>query len=186
MWKKMARLGLRGRIAASVAAVLGILFAYYFWRDLHMSFNVDLKNLPDLIVESLAFERTIEGKKWNIKATRAEHVRGVVRAEDLDIGVQEIASGRTSHVAAQSGEFIKESTNFSLVSVDGSLFIKDRSIDWKAPSAAYDSSTDMWTFGRGFKARDKTLIVSGEFATISSAGVVQIEKGAEARWDVKE
>lgn len=186
LWKKMARPGLRGKIAAALAAVLILVFAYYFRRDLNVTRAVDWKNLPDVIVESLAFERTIEGKSWDIKATRAEHIQGVIRANDLDIEVKELSSGRASHITAQSGEFTRESANLSLVSVDGLLSLKDRSVDWRAPSAAYDSSMDLWTFGRGIKAQDGTLIVSGDFATISSAGIFQIEKGAEARWNAKE
>lgn len=151
-----------------------------------MPFTVDLKKLPDAIVESLAFERTIDGKNWSIRAARAEHIKGVIRADDLDIKVKEPSSGRASHVTAQSGEFAREGENLSLVSVSGSASFEGRRVDWRAPFAAYDSSADLWTFERGFEAQDDTLIVSGDFATISSAGVLQIEKGAEARWNVKE
>ena len=182
----MARRGLRGKIVAAISVAAAVLLVFYFWRDLNLSRTVDLEKLPDVIVEDLTFDRTIDGKDWNIKATRAEHRQGLITASDLDIHVKEPASGRSSHVMARSGDFTQESGNLSLTSVDGIASLGDRSVDWRAPVASYDSSLDLWTFERGIVARDRSAVVSGEYATITSGNIFKIEKGAEARWNVKE
>ena len=182
----MARRALRGKIVAAISVAAVALLVFYFWRDLNLSRTVDLEKLPDVVVEDLTFDRTMGGKDWNIKATRAEHRQGVITASYLDIRVTEPSVDRSSHMTARSGEFTRESGNLELVSVEGSALLEKRSVDWRAPVASYDSSLDLWTFERGLVAHDESAVVSGEFATITSGNIFKIEKGAEARWNVKE
>ncbi len=176
----------RGKIVAVASVAALLVLAFYLWRDLNLPRTVDLKKMPDVVVENLTFERTIEDRNWLIRATRAEHHEGVISARSVDIKVEEPATKNRSHVTARSGEFTQESANFELSTVTGSALLKDRSVDWSAPLARYDSSMDIWTFDGGIVARDSNSIVSGEFGTITPAGIFKLEKGAEARWNVDE
>lgn len=171
---------------AAVSVVALLVLAFYLRRDLNLPHTVDLKKMPDVIVENLTFERTIEGRNWFVKATRAEHHEGIIAARDVDIKVEEPATEDRSHVTARSGEFTQESANFSLSTVKGSALFKNRSVDWSAPLARYDSSMDVWTFDRGVVAQEGNSIVSGELGTITREGVFKLERGAEARWNVDE
>jgi len=182
----MARIASRGKIIAAVLLAFAALMAFYIWRDLNLSFKVDLDNLPDLVAINPAFERTIGGKDWKVKADRAEHKEGVVSASDLLIEVIEPSTGREFHIKAKSGEYTRESEDMSLVSIEGSAVLEDRSVDLKASAADYESEKDTWTFTGGFVGRDRLLIVSGDRAELSSGGVFTIEKEAEARWSTKE
>lgn len=177
---------MRGKIIASVSAAVALLLVFYLWRDLNIPLSADLEKLPDIVVEDLTFDRKIDGNDWNIKATRVEHRNGVITAEDLDMRVKGSSDGRISHVEARSGDFSRESGDFSLSLVEGTAFFDERSVNWNAPLAHYDSSGDVWTLEKGIVASDDQIFLSGEIATISAGNVFRIEKGANARWNVKE
>lgn len=162
------------------------LFAFYLWRDLNPPHRDSPESLPDVVVEDLTFDRVIEGKDWLVRAVRAEHRRGVIVASDLDMRVNEPSAGRSTRVTAREGEFMQENGNISLSSVEGTALADGRSIDWSAPVASYDSARDIWVFEEGVVASDDQTVVSGEIATIEPGNVFKIEKGANARWNVKE
>lgn len=182
----MARIAWRGKAALALFLSASAVLLFYFVRDLNLSPSADGGNIPDVVVEDLSFEREIDGRDWSVRLKRAEHHRGTVRGSGLDIVVNEPDAGRSTRVEAESGEYETDSGNLRLAAVEGFSSLGSRSFDWLASLAAYDRSLDIWTFERGIKAGDGSVMVSGDFATLDRDSVFDIREGAEARWNMVE
>jgi hypothetical protein len=172
----------RGKIKALiVTALLGVI-AFYFWHDLNLPYDTILRHLPDIVVENLDFRRTIGSRDVRLLARAAERESGVIRATDITINVFEFDTGREMSVRAALGEFPEESTMIEIRSMDGSIYIGDRSVDISAPAATYERSDDTWSFREGVEFHDDDIFISGGDAAITSEGIISLEKGARVRW----
>jgi hypothetical protein len=169
----------------SAAVAVAVAFAYFLIRDLGLSNNILDGNLPDIVVERLDFARVIKGKEWRVKALDAESGSGMIKARSLDINVVEIATKRSSHIYASQGEYATATYKMWLRDVDGVAYLGDRSVDFTAPRADYDSSADVWFFSEGVSANDGSVFVTGRFGRIGSDGVIILGKGARVRWNIK-
>lgn len=174
----------RGKIVAVISAVAVAVFIFYFWNDINLSNEVVSGNLPDVVVENLNFRRTIESKDWHITADTAEHNSGLIIANSMDININDLLINRRTTIYAQNGEFERDTSNLLLRSLDGFVFLEDRSVDLAAPLASYESSSDTWSFERGIEIEDDETFITGNEATITSDGIFSLEKGAHARWNI--
>jgi hypothetical protein len=165
-------------IAAAAAAVMGI----YMKRDIDLANSAPRRKMPDIIVERLDFTRAINGREWRVKTAEAESESGVINARSIDINVYEEASKRSSRVLAKSGKFAGESSKVWLWGVDGMVLLEDRSVDFFAARADYDTSSDIWFFGEGISASDDKVHVEGGTAKIDSSGILNLSKGARIHW----
>jgi hypothetical protein len=160
--------------------------AYYFWRDLNLPMRIGLKNLPDIVVENLDFRRTVGSRDVRLQAYAAEHESGFIRATDITISVKELNSGRETSMRAEKCEFSEDdSSAVEIKSLDGYVFLGDRSVDVSAPSASYERSSDVWRFEEGLDLSDDDISITGGTGAITSAGVVSLEKGVIVRWRVE-
>jgi hypothetical protein len=138
--------------------------------------------LPDVSVENLDFRRTTDGKSWHIRAARAEHASGLIRAYGMEVDVSEEGSGRSMSMRAQRGEFAERDYSLELRSLDGTLFQGGRSMDVLAPLANYERSLDIWRFDQGIELWDDKSYIRGGAASIASDGALAIQKGAYVSW----
>lgn len=132
----------------------------------------------------MSFRRTIESKDWHITADTAEHHAGLIVANSMDISINDLLINRRTTIYAQNGEFVQDTSNLLLRSLDGFVFLEDRSVDITAPLASYESSNDMWSFEEGIDIEDDETFITGNEATITSDGIFSLEKGAHARWNI--
>ena len=177
----------RGKIILLIAVfvAVAIAFVYFLIRDLGLSNNILDGNLPDIVVERLDFARVIKGKEWRVKALDAESRSGMIKARSLDINVVEISTKKSSHIYATQGEYATATYKMWLHDVDGVAYLGDRSVDFSAPRADYDSSADVWFFSEGVSASDDRFSVTGRFGRIDPDGTIILGKGARVRWNIK-
>ena len=173
----------RGRMVAFLVVALILVGGFFFWRDLTLPRTLTSVKLPDIVVENLDFRRTIDGKDWHIVAKTAEHDSGLINAKDMTVFIREPQTERSTLMFADAGEFVQESSNIELRSLDGFVFT-DRSIDISAPLARYDSSTDLWSFEEGIEMQDEETFITGKKATITTEGIFILEEEAYARWKI--
>jgi hypothetical protein len=175
----------RGKIRLSLAVAVIFFLAFYVRRDMGLKPDLTLEALPDVSVENLDFRRVIGSREWHLKASRAEHDEGLIKAFLMEIDVTEPESGKGMRLNAARGEFAeKAEKNYSLEarSLDGILLLDGRSMDFLAPSANYERSTDIWSFNEGIELWDDESLIKGGAAVIDSNGVLAIRKGAYASW----
>jgi hypothetical protein len=170
-------------VALAVAAV----FIIYLKQDLELSKNALREKLPDIVVERLDFARVIKGREWRVKAADAQSdsSSAVIKARSLDINVYEASTDRSSHINALQGVYSTDGEKMWFHGIDGVAFLGDRSVDFAAPRADYDASTDVWYFGEGISALDDEIFVSGGAGKIEPSGVLSLGKGARVRWKIK-
>jgi hypothetical protein len=154
-------------------------------RDLDLERSASRSRLPDIIVERLDFTRAINGREWHVKTAEAESESGVINARSIDIDVYETATKRRSLASAKQGKFARESSKVWLWEVGGVVLLEDRSVDFIAARADYDTSSDIWFFGEGISASDDKVHVEGGTAKIDSSGVLNLGKGARIHWNTK-
>lgn len=151
-------------------------------RDLGLADRAARERLPEVVVESLDFRRSVNGREWRVRAAEADSESGVISARSIDIDVYETATKRNSRVWAKRGEFAGEHSKVWLWDVDGFVFLGDRSVDFAAPRADYDTSADVWFFGEGVSASDDKFSVWGGTGTICPSGTLNLGKGARIHW----
>lgn len=146
---------------------------------------MDLSDLPDVSVENLDFRRRIGSKDWRLRAKRAEHDSGLIKAFEMEIDVSEADSGGRMSLRASSGEFSEADYVLDIRSLDGVIFRDGRSMDISSPQANYERSLDVWSFNRGIELWDEKTHIEGGTAAITSDGVLAIRKGAHVSWSVE-
>jgi hypothetical protein len=172
----------RGKIKALVVLAAASVAAFYAWRDMNLPLKKRLAELPDIVVENLEFRRTVNGRDLHLVAAAAEHNSSLIKAAGIVISVREPDSARSAIMRAASGEFAQEGNSLNIRSLDGSVFLGNRSMDVAAPSASYEVSADIWSFEEGVELWDADAFIKGGAATITSNGVLSLRKGAYARW----
>ncbi|MDR1650204.1 MAG: hypothetical protein LBR87_00285 [Synergistaceae bacterium] len=175
----------RGKITAVLFLSVFAMMLVFLKRDLDLPAMVPLSTLPDIMVENLDFARTINGRRWRVKAAGAESQSGVIKARSMDVSVFEAATGRNASMEAKRGEYSEESSKMWLWEVGGQVFLEDRIVDFTAPRADYDSASDVWFFSEGLSASDDRISVFGGAAKIGSDGVLSLGKGARALWSIE-
>jgi hypothetical protein len=154
-------------------------------RDSDFSRNLLEGNLPDIVVERVDFARVIKGREWRVKAVDAESEAGVIKARSLDINVLEPDTKRGSQLYATRGEYSTSLDKMWLSDVDGVAWLGDRSVDFSAKRADYDSVADTWFFNEGVSASDDKIFVTGGIGKIEPNGVLNLGKGVRVRWDIR-
>jgi len=175
----------RGKIIFAVIVAASALFIYFMIVDSDFTMDLIAGNLPDIVVERIDFARVIKGKEWRVKAVDAESGSGMVSARSLDINVLELATKRWSQIYASRGEYSTTLDKMWLHDVDGVAWLGDRSVDFSAKRADYDSSADVWFFSEGISASDDRIFVTGGVAKIEPNGVLSLGKGARVHWDME-
>lgn len=177
----------RGKITFVAVTLAIALFSYYLFRDLNLAKNILDGNLPDVVVERLDFARVIKGREWRVRAASAESegASGTIRARSMDVSVLEAKTGRASRVYAAEGEYSTKTDKMWLRRVSGTAFLSDRSVDFAAPRADYDVSSDVWYFADGISASDGSVSVTGGTARIDPDGILNVGKGARVRWKIE-
>ncbi|MDR1137555.1 MAG: hypothetical protein LBK91_04455 [Synergistaceae bacterium] len=151
-------------------------------HDLDLANKSPTEKLPEIVVERLDFTRAVNGREWHVEAMEADSESNVIKARSIDINVYEAATKRSSRVLAKRGEFARAHSKVWLWDVDGMVFMEDRSVDFFAARADYDTSSDIWFFGEGISASDDRVHVKGGTAKIDSSGVLTLGKGARIHW----
>jgi hypothetical protein len=144
--------------------------------------RVKFEDLPDVLVENLDFMRTIGNREWRLRAVSAENDSGLIKVKGMYVNVREPDSLREIAINAADGEFMEGASSFGARSVDGVVFLGDRSMDISAPTVSYDSLADMWSFEDGVELWDDDSFIRGGRAALASGGVLSLDKGAYARW----
>jgi hypothetical protein len=172
----------RGKI--KLLLVIGIIFllAFYIRRDMNLKPESLSDILPNVSVENLDFRRVIGSRDWHLRAERAEHYEGLIKAYSMQIDVTEPGSGRGMYLEAANGEFTEKDYFLEARSLDGKLALNGRSMDVSSPSANYEASTDIWSFNEGIELWDDKSFIKGEIAAIGKDGTFTIRKGAYASW----
>jgi hypothetical protein len=169
----------------AVVAALVLALAFYIRRDMNLKPPFALSGLPDVSVENLDFRRAAGGRNWHLRAARAEHGSGRIRAFEMEIDVSEASSDRSMYLRARSGEFAERDYFLEARSLDGKIFVDGRSIDVQAPRANYEKSLDLWRFDEGVELWDDKSYIRGGAASITSDGAFAIRKGAYVSWAVE-
>ncbi|MDR3331017.1 MAG: hypothetical protein LBT08_00170 [Synergistaceae bacterium] len=177
---------LPGWLAAAAFLLALFILGIYLWRDLTLPGRIEIRNLPDVIVENISFKRTIGAREWSVQAISAEHDSGTIRAASMDISIEESKAERAVRLNAVSGELVQESSNMVLYSINGFLETEGRSVSLRAPLVGYDGNEDVWTFGEGVEAADGDAYLSGRSARIEPGGIFILEKGVEAHWKLRD
>jgi hypothetical protein len=172
----------RGKIVSVIAVFAAAVMGVYMKRDIDLENRAPRNKLPDIIVERLDFTRAINGRVWRVKTEEAESESDVISARSIDINVYEEVSKRSSHVLARRGKFARKSSKVWLWEVDGVVLLEDRSVDFIAARANYDTSSDIWFFDEGISASDDKIHVESGTAKIDSSGVLNLGKGARIHW----
>jgi hypothetical protein len=172
----------RGKIIFVVAAAAAVMMGIYMKRDLDLADSASRSKLPDIIVERLDFTRVINGREWRVKTAEAESESGVINARSIDIDVYEAAAKRSSRILAKRGKFAPENSKVWLWDIGGVVLLEDRSVDFIAARADYDTSSDIWFFGEGISVSDDKVHVEGGTAKIDSSRVLNLGKGARIHW----
>jgi hypothetical protein len=167
----------------ALAAVLAL--AFYIRRDMNLMPGPASLGMPDVSVENLDFRRATGGRNWHIRAAKAEHDSGMIRAFEIEVDVSDVSSDRSMSLRAQSGEFAERDYSLDLRSLDGTLFQDGRSMDVLAPQANYERSLDVWRFEQGVELWDDKSYINGGAASIAGDGVLSIRKGAYVSWTVE-
>ncbi|MDR1515382.1 MAG: hypothetical protein LBS45_06785 [Synergistaceae bacterium] len=175
----------RGKIKLLLAIAAILALAFYIRRDMNLTPDFTLGDLPDVSVENLDFRRRIRSRDWHLRAKRAEHDSGVIRAFEMEIDVSEADSDGLMSLRASNGEFSEADYFLEVRSLDGVLFRDGRSMDVLAPQASYERSPDVWLFNRGIELWDEKTYIKGGMAAIASDGVFVLWKGAYVSWAVE-
>ena len=175
----------RGKIIFAVTAASLALFIYFMIVDSDISRDLMAGDLPDIVVERIDFARVIKGREWRVRAMDAESGSGMISARSLDISVLELDTKRGSRIYASRGEYSTAVDKMWLRDVDGIAWLGDRSVDFSAKRADYDSSSDVWFFSEGVSASDDRIFVTGGVAKIEPNGVLSLGKGARVCWDIQ-
>ena len=175
----------RGKIIFAVIVAASALFIYFMIVDSDITRDLIAGNLPDIVVERVDFARVIKGKEWRVKAVDAESESGVINARSLDINVVELATKKEAQVYASRGKYSMELDKMWLQDVDGIAWLGDRSVDFSAKRADYDSSADIWFFSEGVSASDDRIFVTGGVGKIEPDGILSLGKGVHVRWDIE-
>ena len=173
----------RGKIIFVITVAASALFIYFMLIDSNVSRDLIAGNLPDIVVERIDFARVIQGREWRVKAVDAESQSGMISARSLDISVLEPDTKRGSQIYASGGEYSTAEYKMWLRDVDGIIWLEDRSVDFSAKRADYDSSADVWYFSEGISASDERIFVTGGVARIEPNGILNLGKGVRVRWD---
>ena len=172
----------RGKIIFVIAVAAAAAAGVYMKRDLDLANGTSRSKLPDIIVERLDFTRDINGREWRVKIAEGESESGVIKARSIDIDVREAAAKRSSRVLAERGKFAPENSKVWLWNIDGVVSLEDRSVDFIAARADYDTSSDIWFFSEGISVSDDKVHVEGGTAKIDSSGILNLGKGARIHW----
>ena len=175
----------RGKIIFVVIGSALALFIYFMIVDSDISRDMIAGNLPDIVVERVDFARVIRGREWRVKAVDAESESGMINARSLDINVVELATKRETQIYASRGKYSTAMDKMWFQDVDGFACLGDRSVDFTAKRADYDSSSDIWFFSEGVSASDDRIFVTGGIGKIEPDGVLSLGKGVHVRWDIE-
>ena len=164
----------RKRIITWLAALIIVVMALYLWRDLRLS---DTKNvpLPDIVVENIVLNRTIDGKKWKLVSPRVEHKDGLVYGRSLDVTITDNTDTRT-FISSANGIFSRVSNDVELTDVHGVLTkVHGKTYNLSAGTVNYDSSGKKWIFKNKVNLTDGRMEISapnGYFDTASGQCVL--------------
>ena len=175
----------RGKIIFAAILASSALLVFLMIMDSDISRNLAVRDLPDIAVERVDFTRVINGREWRVKAADAESASGIINARSLDINIVEPATARTAQVYALRGEYSLASENMHLHDVDGVAWLGDRSVDFTAKRADYNSSGDAWYFSEGVSASDDRIFLTGQVGRIDSDGVFSLGEGARVQWSAE-
>ena len=173
----------RGKIIFVITVAASALFIYFMVVDSDISRNLMAGDLPDIVVERIDFARVIKGREWRVQAVDAESKSGMISARSLAINVLEPDTKKGAQIYASGGEYSTTENKMWLRDVDGIVWLGDRSVDFYAKRADYDSEADMWYFSEGITANDDRIFVTGGVARIEPDGVLNLGKGVHVRWD---
>ena len=173
----------RGKIAFVIIAAASALLIYFMIVDSDIPMDLTARDLPEIAVEHIDFARMVKGREWRVKAVGAESKSGMISARSLDISVLEPDTKRGSQMYASSGEYSTDEGKMWLNDVSGIVLLGDRSVDFSANRADYDSAEDVWYFSEGISASDGMVFVTGGVAKIESNGALSLGKGARVLWN---
>lgn len=149
----------RQRIIVYLLLIFIVVIGFFFRRDLRLSLTADL-NIPDIVAENIEIKRVIGGDEWHLLSTRAEHKRGVIYGQSLDITVTS-SSGDVSRMFAGNGVFSRISSDITVETLSADILREGKNILMKAGRAHYDSVTDMWYFSDDITINDGSIEASG-------------------------
>lgn len=172
----------RRRLIISVAIVAFIIVAFYFWRDLRLGLNLDDISIPDIVVHNIEIKRVLDGDEWILLAPRAEHKRGQLYGQSLDITVTSL-SGDVSRLFAEKGLFSREDNNVTLEGMHADVSRDGKNVNMKAGSAHYDSTEDKWYFSDDVAIFDGSVEAKGPEGSYSvKEGLSMITGGGTVTW----
>jgi hypothetical protein len=169
-------------MAALALAAGGGIFAFLLSRDLSLPEIHPPTNLPDVVVESLDLDRTVEGARWRIAAARVERSDGVTRAASMDVAADD--GRRNLEFKAASGEIREDPFILRLAGVEGTQMQGAARVRFSAPTAEFRQETKIWLFPEGVRLTDGHVAIRGGSARAERSGAFTIRKEVSARWSV--
>lgn len=160
----------RRRLLICASLVVFAVIAFYFWRDLRLSLNLDDIVVPDIVVQNIEIKRVLDGNEWVLTAPRAEHKQGMLYGQSLDITVKS-QTGDVSRLFAERGLFSRENNNVTLENMDADVLQDGKKVVMKAGGANYNSSEDKWYFS------DDVTIFDGSVEARGPEGSYSIKEG---------
>lgn len=152
----------RKRITTGLAVLIVLIvliMALYLWRDLRLSDTKDVP-LPDIVVENIVINRTIDGKNWKLVSPRVEHRDGIVYGHSLDVTITDATDTRT-FLTSVGGTFSRASNDVELTDARGVLTQTDgRTYNLTAGIVNYDASAKKWIFKNKVNLTDGKMEIS--------------------------
>lgn len=151
------------------------------WRDLHLSALRNM-NLPDIVVENIEIERTVNGKNWKIISPRAEHREGVIYGTSVDITILD-PNGKSTSIYADNSTFTRKNNDIMLQNGSGVMEEKGKRYSMKSGLVEYKAETEQWIFSDGLVLSSDKMVVEGTKGIYeASSGDCYITNGGTITW----
>jgi len=171
----------RGRMAALLGGLIGLLaFGVLLTRDLRLPQTRPPVRIPDVVVQSLDLDRTVEGIRWRISAARVERTGDLARGISMDVRASD--ARRSLAFRALSGELVEEPFRLRLGGVEGRQEQGDIRVRFSSSIAEYRAADRIWRFPSGIRMSDGKVSLAGDSAWAEEGGRFVLRKEVTARW----